>query len=121
MKHFLQILVAGAVLFILLGLFNRQESHSAADGAVVDLEQVLSTDGILSHLHPHSGKHIKSSKKNLPGTCLIDIRKVHETTCSNNIRAEYQHSLRIYKHIMCELFLKKGMFPHLQSDVEIFS
>lgn len=121
MKHFLQILVAGAVLFVLLGLFNQQGSSSAADGTVVDYEQVLSTDGILSPHQAYSAKHSKFTEKNLPGKWSIDIRKVHETSCSHMLRAEYLHSYWIYKNIMCELLLKKGMFPHLQSDLEILS
>ena len=121
MKHFLQILFIGSVLFVLLGLSNQQERVASPDLPVDDLEQVFHTDGILAYHHQYSGKNTKVNKQDSSGQELVDIRKPHETIYSNNIRSEYKISLEIYSDIMRALLHMKGLFPHILSGKEILS
>lgn len=121
MKHFLQILFIGSVLFVLLGLFNQQERLASPDLPGNDPEQILYNEGILAFHYQDSTKYSKIKEQDSAGQELIDIRKPRETIYSNHIRSEYQISIKIYSDIMRALLHMKGLFPHLLSGKEILS
>ena len=121
MKRYLQILFIGSVLFVLLGLFNQQERVGSPDLPVNDLEQLIHSEGILAYHHEISSKNSKVNKQDFTGQQLVDIRKPHETTYSNNIRSGYKISLEIYSDIMQALLHMKGLFTHSLSSKEILS
>ncbi len=120
-KHFLQILFIGSVLFVLLGLFNQQERVTSPDLPVDDLEQVIHSDGILAYHYQSSAKNSKIKEQDSAGQVSVDIRKPHETIYSNHIRSEYKISIKVYSDIMQALLHMKGLFPHLLSGKEILS
>ena len=121
MKHFLQILFTGTVLFVLLGLYNEQEGANAPDLPADDLQQVVHSYGILSDHHPGSDKSSKIDETDHRGQSSIDIRRPHEAAFSNHFRSEFKNSLWIYKEIMQALLHMKGVFPKQFYGEEILS
>ena len=119
MKHFLQIVFIGSVLFVLLGVYNQQERVASFDLPGNDLEQVFHSDGILAYHHQSSAKYSKINEQDSAGQESVDIRKPHETIYSNYIRSEYKTSLQVSSDIMRALLHMKGLFPHLLSGKEI--
>lgn len=119
MKSYLRFLFVGAVLLVLLGLFNSQRNEDTVDRSEPTvLELALRQNGFLP-LDPVQSSTQVFSSQNYPDGSLEFIRLSQETHLSKLANEKLLEARWIIGEISPDLLQRTGHFIHKNSGSEI--